>query len=135
METVRAAVNASPYYLHLGMALVDYDEGKARFEMMIKQCHTNIYGAAHGGAIASLADSACGLSLATRLTTGQSAVTLDLRVNYTAPVKEGLLVACGEVISLGKTTAVEIARVTQNDNLVAFALATHYIKQISAPIA
>ena len=133
MEMVRTAVNASPYYLHLGMALVDYDEGKAKFELTIKQHHTNIYGAAHGGAIASLADSACGLSLATRLTPGQSAVTLDLRVNYTAPVKEGLLVAYGEVVYLGKTTAVEIARVTQNGNLVAFALATHYIKQ-NAPL-
>ena len=134
MEIVRAAVNNSPYYLHLGMALVAFDEGKARFEMTVKRHHTNIYGAAHGGAIASIADSACGLAVATRLVAGQSTVTLDLRVNYCASVKEGLLVAEGEVVYMGKTTAVETAKITQNGNLVAFAVATHYIKQSAPPI-
>lgn len=132
MELVRRAVNNSPYYQHIKMKLVDYDEGKATLEMNVSHEHTNIYGTAHGGAIASIADSACGLALSTMLKPNRYTVTLDLRVNYTAPVKEGILVAEGEVAHMGSTTAVEQARLTQDGKLVAMAVATHFIKQRSS---
>ena len=129
MELVRAAVNGCPFYRHISMSLVDYDEGKSVLEIPVGVEHTNIYGAAHGGVIAIIADSASGLALATLLDDGQSAVTLDLRVNYTAPVKQGLLVATAEIAHRGKTTAVGNVRVTQNDTLVGIGTITHFIKQ------
>ncbi len=132
MELVRQAVNNSPYYQHIKMKLTSYDEGKATLEMDVSREHTNIYGTAHGGAIASICDSACGLALSTMLKPNQYTVTLDLRVNYTAPVKEGLLVAQGEVVHIGGATAVEEARLTQNGKLVAVAVATHFIKRRSS---
>jgi len=132
MELVRRAVNDSPYYRHIKMKLTDYDEGKATLEMNVSREHTNIYGTAHGGAIASICDSACGLALSTMLKPNQYTVTLDLRVNYIAPVKEGLLAAEGEVVHLGGTTAVEQARLTQDGKLVAVAVATHFIRRRSS---
>ncbi len=131
MELVRATVNGCPFYRHLSMALVDYDEGKSVLEISVGPEHTNIYGAAHGGVVASIADSASGLALATLLDAGQSTVTLDLRVNYTATVRQGLIVATGEVAHRGKTTAVGTVRITQNGTLVAVAIVTHFIKHLS----
>jgi len=128
MELVRKLANESPYYLHLGMALVSYDEGMAVLEMPFQKCHANLYGIAHGGAIASVADSACGLALASRLEPGQTAVTVDLRVNYIAPFTGDVLVARGEVVHKGGSSAIESARITQGNRLVAIATAVHFIK-------
>jgi uncharacterized protein (TIGR00369 family) len=130
MELIAKVVNASPFYRHLGMAIVGYDEGTSVLTMPFDSFLTNLYGIAHGGAIASIADSACGLALASKLDEGQTAVTVDLRVNYISPFSGGTLVARGEVIHKSGSTSIELARLTQDESrLVGIAMAVHYIKQ------
>ena len=128
MELIKQLANSSPYYKHIGMALVDYDDGISVLEMPFDKTLANLYGIAHGGAIASAADSACGLALGTRLDSGQTGVTIDMRVNYISPFTGGTLVARGELIHKGSTTAVMSARLTQDDRLVAVAMVVHYLK-------
>lgn len=132
MELVKKLVNDSPFYRHIGMKFISYDEGVAVVEVPFSATvHANVYGTAHGGAIASAADSACGLALATLLEVGQSAVTIDLRVSYLAPFDGGVLTARGEVVHKGRINAIESAKLTQGDKLVAIATAIHYIKSPS----
>lgn len=131
MELIRKLLNETPYYRHVGMYLVDYDDGKSVLEMPFQSALCNLYGIAHGGAIASLADSACGTALGTNLDPGQTGLTIDLRVNYISPFTGGVLVARGELIHKGKTTAIMSARLTQDDRLVAVAMAVHQLRTAS----
>lgn len=129
MELVKKLVNDSPFYRRIGMKFVSYTEGMAVVEISFDaQTHANVYGTAHGGVIAAAADSACGLALATLLESGQTAVTIDLRVSYLAPFDGGVLTAQGEVVHKGRINAIESAKLTQGDKLVAIATAIHYIK-------
>jgi len=132
MELIAKVVNSSPFYRHLGMTMVEYDEGTSVLTMPFESFLSNMYGIAHGGAIASIADSACGLALASKLEEGQTAVTVDLRINYISPFSGGKLVARGEVIHKGSTTSIEFARLTQDESrLVGIAMAVHYIKMMN----
>lgn len=129
MEAVLKVVNETPYYRLLGMKFVRYGDGTSVLEMEFSKDLANIYGIAHGGAIASLADSACGIALSTKLPAGVHAVTSGLNVNYIAPFKHGeKLIAHGEVVNIGRTTALESARLTQDGKLIAVAQAVHFIK-------
>ncbi len=130
MELVKTVCNDSPFYKHLGMKVVDFDEGMATLEMPYKPELANLYATAHGGSIAAIADSACGVALGTTLEPGETTVTIDLRVNYIAPFKEGTLVARGEVINKGRTSCIEQCRLTQGDKLVAIAQVVHFIRQM-----
>lgn len=43
------AVNASPYYQHLSMKLIEFSEKGSVMTMEIKESHKSVYGRAHGG--------------------------------------------------------------------------------------
>jgi uncharacterized protein (TIGR00369 family) len=127
-ELLKELVNSSPYYRYLGMELTEFFEGGSRMRMEVRREHTNIYGTAHGGAICSLADSTCGLALGSLLIEGETAVTLDLRINFFAPLREGEVSGIGRVIHKGGKTAVEEAEILDKDGkLIAKAVATHFI--------
>ncbi len=98
-ETVIAeAVNNSPFYRHIKMQVTAFTDQGSVMEMTIADSHTNIYGTAHGGVIASLADSSCGTSVIQALAMNEAAVTFDLRIQFLAPVTENRLTAYGRVL-------------------------------------
>ena len=61
--------------------------------MEVRPEHKNLWGTMHGGALASLIDSACGLATVSYLAENEGTVTLNLRVHYFAPVTQGKLTA------------------------------------------
>lgn len=67
----------------------------------------NTIGLLHGGAAATLLDTAMGCAISTLLPAGQGAVTLDLKLTYLRPlsVRSGLITAEGKVIKLGRQTS------------------------------
>ena len=128
LELIRQAVNASPYYGHMGMEVRETGEGLSRLELTFKNEHCNIYGFAHGGVLASLIDSSCGLALTSALTPEESAVTVDLRINYFLPFSEGTLTGRGRLISRRQHIAVAEAEIRdEQDQLVAKGITTHFI--------
>ncbi|UCD84987.1 MAG: PaaI family thioesterase [Deltaproteobacteria bacterium] len=128
LDFLKELVNSSPYYQHLGMEVTESLDGSSRMRMEIRREHTNIYGTVHGGVICSMADSTCGLALGSLLNEGETAVTLDLRINYFAPLREGEVTGIGKVIHKGGKTAVEEAEIMDKDGkLVAKAIVTHFI--------
>jgi acyl-CoA thioesterase len=123
-------LNSSPYYKHIKMELTGFTENGCLMKMEVGKEHANIYGNVHGGAIASLADSACGLSLIIRLHEGEFAVTQTLVVNYLKPVPIGTMTAKGWIVHRGKTTAMLEAHLySESGDLVAHAQTTHAIRR------
>jgi len=130
LEFVQAAVNSSPFYRHMGMRVENCGDGRSRFIMEAGESLTNIYGSLHGGSLASLIDSACGLALASRLDATEMAVTVDLNIKYLRPVYPGRLSATGQVIYRGKIVGVEEAEIHQeNGELLAKGTAVHVISR------
>lgn len=95
----------NPYVNLLGMHIVKLEEGQALLSMLITpDKHTNLYQVAHGGALASLADTAMGIACAT---TGKQVVTLEMNMNFIkSAIPQSDLRAIGKVIHNGKSTLV-----------------------------
>lgn len=130
LNSLIAPINNSPYYRHIRMELKAFTQQGCVMTMAVGDEHMNFYGIGHGGAVASLADSACGLSLLTSLEQGEFIVTQNLFVNYFRPVKKGMLTARGRVINRGKTSAVLEAEIfDEAGELVAQAQTTHAIRR------
>lgn len=91
-------LNGSPYYRHINMKVTDFTDQGSVMSMEINDTHKNIWGTAHGGAIASLIDSSCGTAVIQSLEKEEVIVTFDLRTQFLEPVKENRLIAYGRVV-------------------------------------
>lgn len=95
--------------------------------------HFNPQGVAHGGVAYSLADTAMGGALSSRLGDGLWCATLEIKFNYHVGVREGMLTCDATVVHQGKRIANIDARLFQNDRLVASANGNFAI--FSAPLS
>jgi len=130
LSRIKEMVNNSPYYQHINMELVEFTDSGCVMKMNVEHFHCNIYDTAHGGAVASLADSACGLALATSIKSDELIVTQNLNINYLLPVAKGMLTAKGNVIRRGRNSAVLEADIfDESGRKVAHAHSIHIIRQ------
>ena len=110
-----------------GLIITYLGPGTIGLKMQAKPERANSRGWLHGGAISSMADTAMGWSVCTL---GLRGVTLDLNVNYFAPVPIGTeIVAEGKVLHAGKTIIVAEATLNRADNgkLVARSRGTFFL--------
>jgi acyl-CoA thioesterase len=97
--------NQNSFVNLLDMKLDRIEPGLAELTMPIDpEKHTNLYRVAHGGALASVADTAMGVACASL---GRRVVTLDLNMNFIKSSDSGTEVrAVGRVIHTGRQTLV-----------------------------
>lgn len=125
---VQAAVNNSPYYRHVGMRVIGYTESGSVMEVTVRPEHKNVWGTMHGGVLASLVDSCCGTAIGPALGGDETAVTLDVRVQFFRPVREGTLTAKGRMVHRTQRYAIAEAEVhDQEGNLVARGSTIHSV--------
>lgn len=118
-------INGCPYYRLLDMRIVAMGNGYARLTMPAAESLMQFYGAVHGGATASLADSAAGTSLISVLEDGRKAITVEMKLNFVAPACEGILTAEARVFHSGRSIAGSEVEVRRDDGrLVAKGMAT-----------
>ena len=118
--------SAPPVATHLGMCLVELEEGRARFELDVDpEKHANPMGTVQGGVLVALADGAMGVAYATALQDGETFTTLEIKMNYLKPVWSGTLSAVGTVVKAGRTIGLTECSITdESGSLVAFATST-----------
>jgi len=127
-KRIFALLNNSPFYLHLGMEVVEAGEGYARLRLPVKDELKNLYGILHGGVIAALLDSASSIATGTLLGLDEAAVTLDQRINYISNVKGGILYGEGKALHKGRFTGVGESEIRDEEgNLVAAGMTTSFI--------
>ena len=130
LKQVMKVANGSPYYRLLGMEVKEIREGESRIEMPFKQDLTHPYGIAHGGAIASLADSAVAMALIDLVDAEDRITTIEFKINFFASVNKGELEAHAKIIHKGSKTAVgDVEVVNEKGKLVAKLVATYSIKR------
>jgi uncharacterized protein (TIGR00369 family) len=110
----------------VGVERVEGKDGRSTVVLDAGPAHLNRHGSVHGGAIATLADSAMGLAVAATPPGEEPAapVTIEMKVTYLQPAGEGRLTATGVVRKRGKRITVVEAEIEQDGDVVALALGT-----------
>ena len=122
MSSAQEHLTGIPDYL--GMHIVEVGPGFLVCELDVHGELLNPVGVAHGAVVASLVDHTLGTTVLPVLPAGSWPATLEYKINYLAPTREGVLSARGEVRGLSTRVAtVEIA-CTNQGRLVALALGT-----------
>jgi uncharacterized protein (TIGR00369 family) len=109
----------------IGFNLRSIEPGRAVLDMEAGPQHWNPMGGLHGGILCDLTDAAMGIAYASTLAEGESFATVELKINFLRPIKQGHLIAEGSVVGGGRTLGYSEAEVRDDDgNLVAKASST-----------
>ena len=133
---LRGAAPAPPYVRLLRMRFIAVSDGSATFEMPATTELYNPNNVVHGGALASLADSAMGFAVFSTLLPGENFTTAELHVNFLKAVTadSGMLRSIGRVVHRGQQIAVAEAEIVDQQNqLIARASSTNVVLQRRAP--
>ncbi len=119
-------VKELPYWQLLGIQLKEMTPGQVRLTMRVRPELTQSAGLLHGGATASLIDSAMGTAVWSLNMPSRRGVTVEMKINYITPVVPGdELEAEARVIHNGSTLAVCTAEVKNREGrLVSYGMAT-----------
>jgi len=130
-EIKRLRSDPSTLYALLGMKLEELGEGFSRFTMLAEPRFYNAAGVIHGGALASIADAAIAAALATLIDAEHEMMaTVEMKINYMAPVRGGNISCDAKIIQKGKSVAVGESWVHNGEGkLLAKAMATFLIKE------
>jgi uncharacterized protein (TIGR00369 family) len=109
----------------IGFTLSEIEPGRAVITLDADGRHANPMGTLHGGVLCDVADAAMGMAYAATLDEGETFTTLELKINFLKPVREGRLVATGRVVKGGPTVGlVECDVLDDKERLVARASST-----------
>jgi uncharacterized protein (TIGR00369 family) len=127
-EALREYANEVPMYKLLGMRVEEARAGYARFRLPFRQELTQPMGVMHGGALAAVADSAVAIALWGLVGMDKVFTTIEMKINFIAPVAGGEVIAEGNIVHCGRKTALgEVTLKDQNGRLVGKCLATYMI--------
>jgi uncharacterized protein (TIGR00369 family) len=115
LSAVLKLVNNCPYFRLLSMKILELSPGRALMETVVEEKHIQAFGFVHGGALASIIDTAAFWSAFCDLDEDTGITTVDLKLNYLAPVKEGKLIARGKRLKMGKTLGLGEAEILSED--------------------
>lgn len=105
---VEQVIDFIPHCKELGVRVTEFARGEVVLalpyaERLVGDPDTGVI---HGGAVTTLLDTACGLSVAFSLDTPRSHATLDLRIDYMHPAEPGAeIFAYGHCYKLTKNVA------------------------------
>jgi acyl-CoA thioesterase len=127
-DELRQKLKHIPYANLLGIELQKVTPGTATLSLEIKEELKRNNGIAHGGAIASLIDTATAFATLSVLNPDQRSTTIDLTINYLRPLIKGKATATAKVVRNGRRILAVSAEVfDESGNLAATALSS-YIK-------
>lgn len=127
-EVISKVVNRSPYFSLLSMKIKDLEWGTSILEVQLEEKHLQPFGYVHGGVIASVMDAATFWAVFPKVKDGMGLTTVEIKVNFLAPIQKGKLVVQGRCIKIGKTLALGDATIKSAEgNLIGHGTATMMI--------
>jgi uncharacterized protein (TIGR00369 family) len=102
VQRIRAVFEKIPYAHLLGIELGELRRGEATLYLKMRDELRRNSGVAHGGAIASLVDTAAAFAILTLLEPDQTTTTIDLTIHYLRPLVEGRATAHARVLRAGR---------------------------------
>lgn len=105
-ERIAASFGAQGLMTTLGARLALVQEGEVHIVLPHSPALSQQQGFMHGGAIASILDSACGYAALTRAPAGHEVVTAEFKINMPRPAAGQRFLAIGRVLSAGRMLTV-----------------------------
>jgi uncharacterized protein (TIGR00369 family) len=95
----------------MGARLLCVEDCEVSIEMPWSESIQQQHGFAHAGAIATIADSACGYACLTRMPADSAVLSVEFKINLLAPAVGERFVARARVVRVGRTIGVATAQV------------------------
>ena len=122
----RRLIDSNNFPCMLGFKLDSLEARRAVLSVEVGEKLLQLQGIMHGGAIASLIDTAVALAIASISEPGDRFTTVELKVNYLSPIKGGRAIADARLIKTGRRIIVADCDVSDsNGKLAAKALVTY----------
>ena len=112
----------------LGIAITEVAPGRLVAEMEVTPQLMTFIGNMHGGCLSALCDHVLGTVMYPVMPPGYWAATTEFKINLTAPVTQGKVVARAEIVNLTRTQAVIRIDVENDGRLAAMAQGTVTIR-------
>jgi len=123
---VRQALDQVPFAKLLGIELESFEAGSAALTLTLNENLKQNNGVVHGGAIASLIDTATAIAVITLFAPYERFTTVDLTISYLRPLLTGRARATARVLRAGRRLIAVSAEVSGDDgSLAATALSTY----------
>jgi acyl-CoA thioesterase len=128
LRRIQKAIDTVPFARLLGIELDSVEKGTAILGLSIRPELTQNHGVVHGGAIASLIDTATAFAIISLLAPREKVTTVDLTISYLRPLTTGRATAVAKVRRSGRRLFVVSADVFDNDGKLATTALSTYIK-------
>ena len=115
VEAVRREVNSCPYFSLLSMEIKGLGWGESRVEIPVREKHFQPFGMVHGGVFAALVDAAAFWAVYTQVPEDLGMTTVELKLNYLAPLSTGRMIGRGKSLRVGKTLCLGEASVVNDE--------------------
>ena len=103
---VRDSFDRQRFMATLGARLARVAPGEVDIELPVREELTQQHGFLHAGALATVADSACGYAALSLMPPGAAVLSVEFKINMLAPARGGRVFAHGRVLRAGKTITV-----------------------------
>lgn len=105
-DRVRASFAKQRLMATLGARLERVAPGAVEIALPHDEGNTQQHGFVHAGALAAIADSACGYAALSLMPADAAVLSIEFKINMLAPARGPLLVARGAVVKAGRTITV-----------------------------
>jgi acyl-CoA thioesterase len=128
LRRIQKALGTVPFAQLLGIELEDIGPGTATLSLLVRKELKQNHGVVHGGAIASLIDTATAFAILSLLSPKERVTTVDLTISYLRPLTNGRIKAQAKVLRAGRRLFVVSADIFDKDGKRATTALSTYIK-------
>ena len=119
-----------PFHDHVHLTIESAENGRARLRMKWRPEHALASGLLHGGFLAIVADAAVHTAADTLLNPGETLTTVELKINFLAPVRAQDVIAEATIVKRGRTLVLGDVEVrVESGDLVGKSLVTYMVLQ------
>jgi len=124
----RAAFASVPYAKLLGLELGEIGPDEVTIHLVVRDELLQNQGVVHGGAVASLIDTAAAFAVLNQLELDERVTTTDLTIHYLRPLSSGRLTATARMVRSGRRLFVLSVEVRSDQARLLATAVTSYLK-------
>lgn len=106
VRLIREKFETNHFPRSLGIELDSIQTGRARLSLEVRPQHLQLAGVMHGGAIATLIDTAVAFAIVSTSDPHARFTTVEMKVNYLSAIREGRIIADAKLIRDGRRIVV-----------------------------
>ena len=118
LKAAIVAINNAPFFKHLSMSVMEIGVGYSVVALDVGKEHMNPFGGVHGGVYASAIDTAAYWSAYCELPEENGLITIDIKVDFLAPVSDKKIIINGRRIKSGKTIYLTEAKMSDTKGTI-----------------